>query len=452
MLNKTVKYDMLREKFFSDGLDAGLNSNQKHFFEEFFKRENTLLTGPAGTGKSFVTKILFDFLDSQKIPVGKTALTGIAAINIGGSTLHSWCGIGLAEEDVKYLTKKVSKNKNARSRICAAEVLIVDEVSMASGELLNKLDAILRHCRLNEDPFGGIQMLFVGDFLQLPPIFKKGKGKDFAFHSNIWKEAGVKKIILEDLVRQDKTTDFAKILNKIRVGDIKDLGILKSRINAKLDSGNITPVRIFCKNVDVFDFNDRKLKEIKSESKMYYASDSGDQKYLDSLNRVCLAPSDLELRVGAQVMLLYNLDVESGLVNGSVGVVKEMHDDKVEVTFENDRVEMIEPQKWEIKEQSVKTVDGKEEFVYRVVASRKQIPLRLAWASTVHKTQGQTIPFAEIDLSEAFEDGQAYVALSRVKSLEGLSLKPFSLDRIRTNRDCVNFYKDLSNEEHEEFL
>ena len=440
----------LFDKFKCEDIYKQFTDCQKKFVEYLFSGENILLTGPAGSGKSFALKAVFKFFENNGIVLSKTALTGVAALNIGGSTLHSWAGIGLAQEEADELLKMVRYNKKATTRIRKSQILFVDEISMASGSLIDKLDCIFKLIRRNEKPFGGIQMVFVGDFLQLPPIFKSShaeKESGFAFRAKSWKRAMIKTICLKEIKRQDTNSEFAQMLNLIRVGDPSKIGILKDRINFKFPDDGVKPVKIFCKNVDVSRLNEDELNKIQGMEYKFWAVDSGSEHHVKFLDKNCKAPRELKLKVGAQVMLLTNLDVDMGLVNGSVGVVERVISGTVgtggvEIHFANGVRSTVTKNKWEIKEDEL-GIDGK--IRSKTIASREQIPLCLAWATTVHKSQGSTIDRAEIDVSEAFAAGQVYVALSRVRTLEGLSVKPFAVNRLFVNQECLDFYEKAEN-------
>lgn len=420
-----------------------LNDGQREFFEHVFAGENVFLTGPAGTGKSYCIKTLFNYLASKGVFVGKAALTGVAALNIGGSTIHSWAGLGLADEDVDSVVRKAASNKKARERIQNTGMIFVDEVSMASADLMNKIDAVLKNVRMNAAPFGGMQVIFSGDFLQLPPVFKgRGDQLTFAFNSNAWNNANVRSNHLTKLVRQDDKTAFASALQRIRYGELtgSDLQLLESRVNARLDVP-IDPIKIFCKNLDIDAYNQAKYSSLQTQEQVYICKDTGLEHYSKYFDKNCPAPPILRLKIGTQVMLLVNVDLEAGLVNGSIGVVDGFSPLGPIVKFTNGERSIIDQNKWEVKEQEL-DLTGK--MRYKVVATRQQLPLKLAWATSVHKQQGCTLDHAVVDLSNAFEYGQVYVALSRVKTLEGLSIAGFNPRKIKAHPECLAFYEALN--------
>ncbi len=413
------------------------NSCQLGFAKIFFTGANCLLSGEAGTGKSYLIKALFDYL-SLHVSIGKTSPTGVAAFNIGGQTLHSFMGIGFADEDVPDLIIKVNKNFKARSRIKSMEVLFIDEVSMCKGELMDKVDGVLRHFRNPSDPFGGVQLICTGDWLQLPPVFKGEGSIELAFQCASWRSANIQTVVLVEQMRQQGDPTFARVLGDLRVGNTSSLHLLDSRVDAVFPADGIEAVRIFCKNVDVDQYNKDRLAKLTTPSKIYTSYDSGSSYQIESFNKNCPAPQKLELKVGAQVMLLINEDVETGLVNGALGVVKSFELGGVKVQFKTDTL-IVERHIWELKEQEA-GIDGK--LKSKVVATRSQIPLKLCWAVTVHKCQGQTLDRAIVDVAEAFAEGQCYTALSRVRNMESLSIAGCIPDKaIRVNQDCVRFYE-----------
>jgi ATP-dependent exoDNAse (exonuclease V) alpha subunit len=429
----------LKQKFLVYSEYGILNDGQKDFFHSIFDGRNTFLTGDPGTGKSFCVRVLRRFLEENKVFVGIAATTGVAALNVGGSTIHSFSGIGLADEPASFLIKKVEQNKKAKRRVKNCQLLIIDEVSMAGSLLLDKVDAVFRAMRNPAKPFGGVQVLFVGDFMQLLPVFRE-IDDDLAFNSTSWKEANINTVQLTELVRQSADMEFGGILKQVRVAELKNFQPLLDRIGAKLD-GPTRPIHIFCKNVDVDKFNLNQLNAIQSPARTFVAKDKGEERFIQFFDKNCQAPRELTLKIGAQVMLLTNLDTEGALVNGSLGIVTGFTScNEPIVDFEGVGSEIIGLHDWEIKEQ---VVNENGEAAYKILATRSQFPLRLAYGITVHKSQGATFEKAVLDLNEVFCEGQAYVALSRLRSLKGLSLKSFDPKKIWANEECLEFYNNL---------
>lgn len=418
-----------------------LTECQTQFGRRFFHGANLFLTGAAGTGKSYLTKSLFQFLVDHKVSVGVTATTGIAAFNIGGQTIHSFAGLGLADEPVENLIAKANKNGRVKARIRAAEVLFLDEVSMAKGDLLDKVDGVFRAIRRSSSPFGEVQLVAIGDCLQLPPVFRGTEKHNFFFESAAWRDAQVESVVLRQQMRQKADSRFLEILNEIRIGETRNLDVLNSRVDAGFPNDEIDAVRIFCKNIDVDNYNADRLNAINAPSKVFHAKDNGDDRHTESFNKNCPAPEELLLKIGAQVVLLANLDVEEGFVNGAVGVVKGFTPDGVRVKFKTGTT-VVGVNEWSIKEQDVGIGDGKIRF--KTVATRKQIPLKVCFALTTHRVQGMTLDRAVIDMSGAFGDSMVYVALSRVRDLESLSLAaPIDDSAVKANRKCVEFYRSI---------
>ena len=416
-----------------------LTPSQKKAIDLFLKGENLFITGEAGTGKSHVTKVIFDLCQFYKVAAAKTSSTGVSAFNIGGQTLHSWAGLGLADEPLNNLISKLRKNKKAIDRIVKTKVLFIDEISMVKADLLEKFDGVMRYYRGSAAPFGGVQLVMVGDMLQLSPVWRGSERKDWCFKSLSWEGAEIKTVILREKMRQNAETPFAKLLSNLRVGKMDGIEILEDRIDAKFPDDGIMPVRVLCKNVDVDQFNFSKLNAIKNPSRKFYSHDNGSPHHIEQFNKNCPAAAVIELKVGAQVILLANLDVKQGFVNGSVGIVEGFTSAGIEVRFKTG-VCLVPEFKWEIKEQSV-GFDGK--TIFKSVASREQFPLKLAYALTVHRVQGLTLDRAYVDVGEAFAEGMLYVALSRVRDIESLSIAPFPKSALRVSRECLEFYKKL---------
>lgn len=417
----------------------GLTASQARFARLFFEGHSCLLSGEAGTGKSYLTRALFAFLNARGVKVGMTGTTGVGALQIGGQTLHSFCGLGLADEPLSHLLPKVFKNGKAKARMRAIDVLFIDEVSMAKGDLLNKVNGVLKAVRSSGAPWGSVQLICVGDFCQLAPVFKGDEVQEMAFQCAAWRESGMRTVVLKEQMRQSTGDPLIQVLNDLRIGSTSSLHLLDERVGAAFPADGIEAVRVFCHNANVDAYNAERLAALPGQAKVYRAQDSGLPHHTDAFNRNCPAPEMLELKVGAQVMCLVNR-LEEDIVNGSIGIVKAFGPAGVTVQFQSGSA-LIELNEWSIKEQEV-ALGGN--IVFKVVASRRQMPLKVCYSVTVHKIQGQTLDRAIIDVSKAFADGMVYVALSRVRDMQSLSLaSPIPPSAVRVNRQCIQFYREL---------
>jgi len=427
-----------------------LSEEQQTVINTLAEGHNVFMTGCGGTGKSHVIGSLVSALrEKGKEPhIEVTALTGCAALLLGADakTLHSWAGIGLGKEDVKDLVWRIHRNGRAKKLWKVTDLLVIDEISMLTAELLEKLDDIGQRMRRCSKPFGGIQLLLVGDFCQLPPVVKEGT-MAFAFESERWSTIVGRTIVLKQVHRQ-KDPVFQKVLEEARIGCVSEesVAMLKGRMGLKWRDLKIRPTLLFPKNAEVDMINEANLKALKGPQQTYAASvtfanpavaaktntkDEAFKRALGHMDRDASYRVELVLAQGAQVMLVSNLDVAGGLVNGSRGVVTGFDTKGLPlVEFLDGRVLPIDRKLWEL--------DG-----YKGVF-RSQIPLRLAWACTIHKAQGATLDSALIDIgSNTFEYGQAYVALSRVKGLESLYIHDFTPTAFRINEKVSEFYKSL---------
>ncbi len=375
---------------------------------------NVFLTGSAGAGKTYVLNQYIQYLKEHKIGVAVTASTGIAATHMNGQTIHSWSGIGIREEvSVKHLSN-LKEKKYFRDKMEQVKVLVIDEISMLHRNQLDLVNRVLKYFKGNEMAFGGIQVVFSGDFFQLPPIGNESESsrQKFAFMSDAWLQAEPVICYLTEQHRQSEN-DLNLILNEIRTGEVsqKSIDLLGSRVEIHPDEGE-QETKLFTHNADVDRINQMYLEQIGNGSRYFDAVLKGNDALIEVLKKSVLALEKLELKVGAQVMFVKN-NYEVGYVNGTLGRVTGFTEkgNPLVKTFGDDLIE-AKADTWAIEDETGKPL-----------ASFVQIPLRLAWAITVHKSQGMTLDAAMIDLGRAFEKGQGYVALSRLRDLQGLKLK-----------------------------
>ncbi len=387
--------------------------------------KNVLLTGAAGTGKTYVLNKFIQLARSENKVVSVTATTGLAATHLSGTTIHSWSGIGVKDSLEDDFFDSLSKAR--REIIYKTDILIIDEISMMHDYRLDMIDQICRKVRSSDKPFGGLQLILCGDFFQLPPVNKAGsRFGQFIFNSQVWDELDMTICYLDEQYRHDDT-DLIDILSAIRSGDLDSQAInkLSSRLGARPEDSDILVTQLFTINMDVDSFNDQKLAKIDGKQYSYQQVTTGPKKYITTLNNSILAPSNLRIKIEALVMAVKN-NPDSGYFNGSLGKVVDFESgtNYPVVEFKNGKVVTVKPESWEL-------IDGD-----RVRASVSQIPLRLAWAITVHKAQGMTLDSAQIDLKKAFVEGMGYVALSRVKNLSSLYLSGFSNMALRVSQEA----------------
>lgn len=374
--------------------------------------KNVFLTGQAGSGKTFVLNQYIQHLRACGVKVAITASTGIAATHIGGTTIHSRSGIGIKEFLTDYDIEMMLQKEHLYKNIENVSVLIIDEISMLSANTLDMVNQVIQAIKNNNLPFWGLQVVCCGDFFQLPPVQKSGSSdtKRFAFASKAWKEAEFSFCYLNTQHRQ-KDQHFSKILNELRTWTPSEETIskLESRINTPTIKKSA--VRLYTHNIDVDRINIEELMNLEDEEIMFDMQGSWTKKYLEALKKSAIAQETLRLKIGAKVIFIKNNPVK-GYRNGTTWTV--VWFDKLDgfprVQIDEETTIKVEPELRMIE-------DGEE-----ILASVKQIPLKLARAITIHKSQWMTLDSAEIDLSKSFESGQAYVALSRVKSLDGLNL------------------------------
>ncbi|MCB9809059.1 AAA family ATPase [Candidatus Nomurabacteria bacterium] len=374
---------------------------------------NVFLTGAPGAGKTYVLNQYIEYLHEHDIPVAVTASTGIAATHIGGVTIHSWSGMGIKKQLSEWDIDNLQTKQYLWKRYEKTKVLIIDEISMLDAHGLNAVNELAKAFKRTEKPFGGMQMIVVGDFFQLPPVSRGEESVSFAFESQAWGEAKFLTCYLDEQYRQDDS-NLLDILGRIRTGELEeDWSLLEDRYTSSIPEDHVT--HLYTHNADVDALNQSELDALDTEEVFYTMSSKGSKTNVDRLKNSCLSPATLTLKIGALVMCTKN-NFEAGYANGTLGTVVgfDEHDEYPIIQTRDGRESVISPAIWAMH-------DGD-----TVLASIEQIPLRLAWAITVHKSQGMSLDAAYMDLSNVFEYGQGYVALSRVRSLEGLYLAGFN--------------------------
>ena len=439
-----------------------LSKEQQIAFDKYIQGYNIFITGPGGSGKSALIRLINEHAYKKFKDIHVTALTGCAAVllNCKAKTLHSWAGIGLGNGTIEQLVTKIKKNKFAKALWKSTDILVVDEVSMLSFKLFNVLNAIGKAVRNNTKPFGGIQLVFSGDFFQLPPVgdYLEPDTQRFCFESEDWNIVFNPRCQIQ-LVKIFRQTDeiYSSILNQIREGKIKRKSndLLLEYVGRPFDAKLVAePTKLYPTKNKVEQINVSKMSALHGDEKEYKIkylkdlemtkseremrleyTDKDIQMELEFLGNNLICEKEMKLKIGAQVMSIINIQSERGLdvCNGSQGVITGFCDitGLPRVKY-NNGIEMIMIRHtW----QSDK-IPG---------IGVSQVPLILAWALTIHKSQGATLDTAEIDVgSGIFECGQTYVALSRVKSLDGLYLTSFDATKIRINKKVKDFYDNLT--------
>ena len=427
-----------------------LSKQQMFVFDAYKNNKNIFITGPGGSGKSTLIKSIYDDAINCKKKIQLTALTGVAALQLSSEakTLHSWAGIGLGNTSVHNLISKIEKSKVFKDNWNKIDILVIDEISMLSEKLFNSLNIIAKSIRKNDKNFGGIQIICSGDFFQLPPIGKTIEENNFCFESKYFNEIFDIKVHLNVIFRQNDD-NFKKLLNNIRIGKItkENIDVLNNRVNISL-TDNIKPVVLMPKKVSVDQINSIELSKIEGdqvifkreivespvltkEEEKYVSLLSSEEKIqeLHFLENSSLVEKEIKLKVGAQVMSIINVIDKDRIIvsNGTRGIVKCFINGSPFVEFENDVKMLITNHLWKCHSLPSHSIS--------------QIPLILAWALTIHKSQGSTIQCCKMNIgNDIFEAGQTYVALSRVKNIEGLYLDAFNPYKIKINSKLKKFY------------
>lgn len=419
--------------------DIKLNKKQQEAYDKIIAGKSVLLSGPGGVGKSLVIKKIKTDLEKKYFKnVAITSTTGISANLIGGVTLYSYLGIKLGTGSYEKLLDMIKERPMILARWRNVQTIIIDEASMLPVELFEKLEHLARTIRNNELPFGNIQIVVVADFLQLPVVRVNNPGdNELLFESQVWKKCITETIYLNQIMRQTDEL-FVRVLNKVRICDIDDevMETLKSREIKYISQDGLIPTMIFATNAEVDRVNKKYYDKLTGEEykyklkKKWYKNIAYKEKY-DNIVRF---EEDLCLKVGAQVLYLVNSTDNTNLFNGSRGVVKRFESGLPIVLFTTGK-ETFE------KTISTTTLDILEDD--KPIMSYTQIPLKLAYGITCHRSQGQTLSILRVEFSRLFEYSQAYVALSRVKTLDGLYIRNLDFNRIKADKRCIDFYKAL---------
>lgn len=410
-----------------------MNKELKELIE---KGCNIVLSGAAGTGKSYqVHKIIEKYGKDKNIAL--TSTTGIAATNINGQTLHSFLNLGMIKsDDIKKEVARIKFNPWARwEEVEKTDILIIDEISMCDGFLFDIVEEVLREVRKNSEPFGGVQVILVGDCYQLPPVESNTKG--FFFESASYAFGNFKPVLLKKIYRQNDKK-FIDCLNRIRLAEHtdEDIEFLQKRQFPELNYALLDTTCLYPTNSEADILNNYRLNELEYETEIQLKSKDKDYTnpnitgFKRDFNKFMRAPELLKLRTGARVILLNNLNVKKGLCNGSIGTFKRLKGDLLICEF-NGIEEMIPKAKFEVHEKS------------KLIFEREQYPLALGWAVSIHKSQGMSLDSVAIDFSRIFAPHQAYVALSRARNYDGLYLKNLTKKSIFIDPKVVDYMKSL---------
>ena len=400
-----------------------LNEEQNNALKCVMDGHSILLTGSAGTGKSYTIKYIIEYLNNANKKYAITASTGTAAVIIGGQTLHSFLGLGLGTGSVKEILNNILKNKKKYESILNLDVLIIDEISMIDKELFEKISIILSIIKSNDKFFGNIQLILVGDFCQLAPV----KGK-YCFLADIWNKMNIKIVLLEKLIRHNEDLLFQQMLKILRKGKCTDniIKVLNKLKDTEFENG-IIPTKLYPINVHVDKINNIEIEKLKAEgniSKTYRAVTSCDKEKEGE-------KFTIELTLNAQIIVIRNINVEDSLVNGTRGIIKHLGEDFVIINDVKGNIHKIKY----FTDTFNNVISSKSSYIIHM-------PIRICYALSIHKSQGMTIDALELDLgSNIFTCGQSYTALSRAKKLSSIKIIDIDKDSFRTNIDVKKFYK-----------
>lgn len=408
-----------------------LTQEQQKAYADAKARKNVFITGSGGVGKSHLIKEIINTIEDMTV----TASTGVAAVSIQGRTLNSTLYMGLAEGTKEEIWQGIKKKFYLVKKLKKIKRLIIDEISMIDAELFDKVEYILRQAKNPNKMFGGCQILISGDLCQIPPVQKIGETKKLVIESESYKNGNFTVHYLREIQRQ-KDKSLIENLQKVRLGevdqDVIDFFAPRVGINPPAE---LAYTRLESHNRNVDKINEQKLSEIDSPIVTTKRTEWGDETPLKALRNGCPVPENLKLKIGCVVVCLANVFPEEGVVNGSVGRVKSFEGGLPVVRFNNGFETLISWREWETKEWR----DGEQ----ITIAGVRQVPLKLAWAMSIHKVQSQTLSHVSMNLSNCFERGQSYTALSRIKCLSGCYISSIDWDNVITDPVAVEFYKNL---------
>lgn len=426
-------------------MNVHLTDKQKSAFDSMKNGKNVFLTGPAGCGKSFLLTYFIDWYKNEKEDddhkIFITSTTGLSSLLVNGMTINRFSGIGIGDKEVDYYINKIIKMKSLKMRWFKTSILIIDEISMMNPDIFDKLEICARKIRKNEKPFGGIQIILSGDFLQLPPV----KSENFCFEAFSW-EIIEETFYFDKIIRQNDM-HLQNILNNIRIGIVNEeiINCLNNCLNKEFVlENNIVPTLLFSKKNMVIDYNKQELNKLIDKGHVYYTytatydygkiKDDNKIFYKDLLNNQYQIEDIITYSLHSQVMLTINMP-EYNLANGSVGVIIDFVGEKSSlypvVKFLNGISKVITKYEYIIEENSF-------------IIKKLQVPLILSWAITIHKAQGMSLDYVKTDIgSSIFEYGQAYVVLSRIKNIEGLSLINIDYSKIKAHPKILKYYEKL---------
>jgi len=408
--------------------ESSLDIEQQQAFELLQSGENVFVTGGAGSGKSYLIRHFMQGLDAKAMPI--LASTGAAAVLLGGRTFHSFFGLGIMEGGPQETYHRVKEDGKLLKRLSQVEGVIIDEISMIPSSALEIAEQLARHARQSSLPWGGMRVIVVGDFAQLPPVTRQGQKREWAFQSVTWQQSGFQVV---ELAKNQRTYDqhFLEVLNEVRKGKVTPLvrEYLDFKVREHDEEDETT--RLFPRRDQSEIFNQKKLGQIPSEEVKIPSIYLGEERLVEALKKNSPIPGELVLKVGCRVLFVQN-DPNKRWVNGTKGTVVDITPDKITVEKETFRHVTVEKTQF-----SLQNAEGK------TVASVINFPLSLAYATTIHKSQGATLDEIWVDLSRLWEPGHAYVALSRLRTGDGLKLLGSSPRSIITDPSVTSFYQNL---------